>query len=52
MAIEPGFKVRLGIYMIDPEVEASRREIWDLLAPHIEAVTNAYYDHAIIHAPY
>ena len=52
MAIEPGFEVRLGIYRIDPEVEALRREIWDVLGPDIEAVLNAYYDNAIIHAPF
>ncbi len=52
MAIEPGFKVRLGIYRIDPEVETLRREIWDVLAPHIEVVLNAYFDNALIHAPY
>jgi methyl-accepting chemotaxis protein len=52
MTIEPGFKVRLGIYRIDLEVDTLRREIWDLLAPHIEAVLDAYYDHALIHAPF
>jgi hypothetical protein len=51
MAFEPGFKVRLGIYRIDPEVDTLRREIWELLAPHIEAVLNAYFDNALIHAP-
>lgn len=52
MPIEPGFKVRLGTYRITPEVEALRREIWDLLAPHIEAVLHACYDNALIHATY
>jgi methyl-accepting chemotaxis protein len=51
MTVEPGFKVRLGIYRVDPEVHDLRREIWDVLGPHIEAVLNAYYDNAIIHAP-
>jgi methyl-accepting chemotaxis protein len=52
MTIEPGFKVRLGIYRIDPEVMALRREVWDVLAPHIEAVIGAYYDNARVHAPF
>ena len=52
MTIEPGFRVRLGIYRIDPEVDTLRREIWDVLAPDVEAVLNAYYDNAIIHAPF
>ena len=33
-------------------MEALRREIWDVLGPDIEAVLNAYYDNAIIHAPF
>ncbi len=52
MTIEPGFRVRLGIYRIDPEVDALRSEIWDVLAPDIEAILNAYYDNAIVHAPF
>jgi methyl-accepting chemotaxis protein len=52
MTIEPGFRVRLGIYRIDPEVMALRREVWDVLAPHIEAVIGAYYDNARVHAPF
>jgi methyl-accepting chemotaxis protein len=52
MTIEAGFRVRLGIYRIDPEVDALRRQIWDVLAPDIEAVLNAYYDNAIVHAPF
>src|ERR1700683_1698574 len=51
MAIEPGFKVRLGIYRIGSEVDTVRREIWDLLAPHIEDILNAYYDNALVHVP-
>ena len=51
MAIEPGFKVRLGIYRIGSQVDTVRREIWDLLAPHVEDVLNAYYDNALVHAP-
>jgi methyl-accepting chemotaxis protein len=52
MTIEPGFTVRLGIYRIDPDVDALRGEIWDVLAPDIEAIFNAYYDNAIVHAPF
>jgi hypothetical protein len=52
MTIEAGFRVRLGIYRIDPEVDALRSQIWDVLAPDIEAVLNAYYDNAIVHAPF
>lgn len=52
MPIEPGFKVRLGSYRITPQVEAARREVWDLLAPHLEAILNAHLDNAIIHAPF
>jgi len=51
MTIEPGFKVRLGIYRIDPEVDSLRPEIWDVLTHHIEAVLNGYFDNAIVHAP-
>jgi methyl-accepting chemotaxis protein len=52
MAIDPGFQVRLGIYRIDPEVEALRPEIWAVLAPRLEAALRAHYDHSIKHAPY
>jgi methyl-accepting chemotaxis protein len=52
MPIETGFKVRLGIYGITPQVDALRPQIWDVLAPHIEAVLNAYFDHTGIHAPF
>jgi methyl-accepting chemotaxis protein len=52
MTIEAGFTVRLGIYRIDADVHALRGEIWEILAPDIEAILNAYYDNAIIHAPF
>lgn len=52
MAMEPGFMVCLGIYRIDPEVDTRRREIRDLLASRIEAVLGAYFDNALLRAPF
>ncbi|HLL27677.1 MAG TPA: methyl-accepting chemotaxis protein [Xanthobacteraceae bacterium] len=52
MAIEPGFKVRLGIYRIDAEVEALRREIWEILSPHLQSIVEAHHENVIRHAPF
>jgi methyl-accepting chemotaxis protein len=52
MAIEAGFQVRLGIYRIDAEVEALRREIWQILAPHLTSIVEAHHDNVLCHAPF
>src|SRR5579871_5618 len=52
MAIEAGFKVRLGIYRINPETEALRSEIWEVLAPQIDTVLREHYDNSIKCAPF
>src|SRR5919202_3979390 len=52
MGIEPGFQVRIGIYRINPEVDALRREIWEILEPHISEVLSSHYDNSVRHAPF
>jgi methyl-accepting chemotaxis protein len=52
MAIEPGFQVRLGIYRIDSEIDLLRRDIWAVLAPHLNAIVEAHYDNTIKCAPF
>jgi methyl-accepting chemotaxis protein len=52
MAIEPGFQVRLGIYRIDDGVLALRDEIWKLLDPRLEAITEEHIANVIKCAPF
>ena len=52
MAIEAGFQVRLGIYRIDAEIEALRNEIWQIHAPHLNAIVEAHHDNVIRQAPF
>jgi hypothetical protein len=40
MTIEPAFQIRLGIYGIDADVRSMRREIWELIKPHLGQITS------------
>jgi methyl-accepting chemotaxis protein len=52
MAIEPGFQVRLGIYRIDDGILALRGEIWELLEPRLQTITEEHIANVIKCAPF
>jgi hypothetical protein len=52
MALEPAFRVRLGIYEIDPDVRAMRRDIWNLLEPHLDRIIDTHIEKVFVHAPF
>jgi hypothetical protein len=47
MTIEPAFQIGLGIYGIDADVRSMRREIWELIKPHLGQIYIwiAVFDH-------
>lgn len=52
MAIPAAYQVGLGLYGIDDEVLARKREVWDILGPHLDAIIDRHFARVIAHAPY
>ena len=52
MAIPAAYQVGLGLYRIDDEVLALKREVWDILGPHLDAIIDRHFAGVIAHAPY
>jgi methyl-accepting chemotaxis protein len=42
MSLPPAYRVGLGLYEIDPETLGLRRQIWEILGPHLAAITDRH----------
>ena len=52
MTIPAAYQVGLGLFGIDDEVLARKREVWDILGPHLDAIIDRHFARVIAHAPY
>ena len=42
MSLPPAYRVGLGLYEIDPETLGLRRQIWEILEPHLAAIADRH----------
>lgn len=42
MSLPPAYRVGLGLYEIDPETLGLRRQIWEILEPHLAAIVDRH----------
>jgi methyl-accepting chemotaxis protein len=52
MPIPPAYQVGLTLYQIDAETLALRREVWDILGPHLDAIIERHYALVLRGAPF
>jgi hypothetical protein len=52
MSIPPAYQVGLGLFRIDEPTLAARREIWDLMSPHIGGFIDDHYKELEQHSPF
>jgi len=52
MSIPPAFQVGLGLFRIDDETLAARREVWALMSPHIDQFLDDHYKELEQHSPF
>jgi methyl-accepting chemotaxis protein len=52
MPVHPAYQVGLTLYQIDAETLALRREAWEILGPHLDAIIERHYELVRRGAPY
>ena len=52
MPVPPAYQVGLTLYQIDAETLARRREVWDILGPHLDAIIERHYALVLRGAPF
>ncbi len=52
MTIPASYQVGLGLFRIDDQTLAARREIWTLLAPHLGQIIDDHYKELAEHTPF
>lgn len=52
MALSTAFQLALAIFGLDDDPASMRREIWGLLEPRMDAITNAYIQRLAVHTPF
>jgi hypothetical protein len=52
MPIPAAYQVGLGLFRIDDETLAARREIWSLMSPHISRFIDDHYGELKAHSPF
>src|ERR1044072_3990803 len=52
MAVAPAYQVGLTLYQIDEETMATRREAWEIMAPHLDAIIERHYALVLRGAPF
>jgi methyl-accepting chemotaxis protein len=52
MPVPPAYQVGLTLYQIDAETLALRREAWEILGPHLDAIIECHYELVRRGAPY
>ncbi|HLL28332.1 MAG TPA: methyl-accepting chemotaxis protein [Xanthobacteraceae bacterium] len=52
MPVHPAYQVGLTLYQIDAETLALRRDVWEILAPHLDAIIERHYALVLRGAPY
>ncbi|MBX3533569.1 MAG: hypothetical protein KF826_04395 [Xanthobacteraceae bacterium] len=52
MTIPAAYQVGLGLFQIDEQTLASRKEVWDLLGPNLPAIVDRHFELLFRHAPY
>lgn len=52
MTVPSAFRIGLNLFQIDEETLAARREVWDVLGPHMPAIIDRHYELLFKHAPF
>jgi methyl-accepting chemotaxis protein len=52
MTVPSAFRIGLNLFQIDDKTLATRREVWDVLAPHMPAIIDRHFELLFKHAPF